>query len=482
MRIAISNFKIYLDNINNKLITGILALILVVYVVITFLYAYIGPDASYYLKIAFDLSNGVSFYSDMNVAYNPLGIYIFSLLFYIFPDAGYYIINTYFLIFYLANGFLFFKNLKLVGNNKALNIQITLILIISLYVLQGSDIYLEPIVLMFVQTSLYLLLKWELKNKKYLLIFVGTNIFLAFFSKQYGLFIIPAVLYFIYINSNTKLNLTKNLFAIFIGFAIPLIILFTYFSIFKSINVVEFIGRIIGINYLTGSEIVTGVNYHFLKFLETTANFFIKVPIVIFIFYAAFSKNVKVLTSKSLFYIIIGAGASGQLFFASYFHYYQLIIPFCLLLIANIISETHEVEKVRLLKIFRYLSLLFIITTLYWITNDFIFYNKYHKEQSLNKQLLQNVINEKEKVYLQGISPSYYFICKYLSPNYKELGYKFAEELSLKKINESLPEGSYIIIEPSLLEFELFINDYELVSKIKLVDDKECIILRKKAN
>lgn len=449
------------------------------YISVTFLFPYIGKDASYYLKIAFDMSHGMSFYNDMNVAYNPMVMYLLSYLFNIFPQAGFYLTHSFFFLFYAANTFLFYKILGFFDLKKAVKQLFVIILLLSFYLFQGFNLYLEPFVLVFQLLAVFLFLKWEVNKSWFLLFFAGVSCFFAFFSKQYGLFILPAFIFFIYINSKTLINKVQHLFYFLIGFILPLIFFSIYFCLYSNIPFIDFTYKLLGLKYLSGDDVVTGVNYHFFKFLESSMNFVLKAPYITIIFYAVAKKEIRLLTKKSIFYLIIISGACMQLLFAAYLHYFQLIFPFCLLLIANILHDQDRKNKLKILNAIRITSSALIITTTIWFTIDCFHIYKHSREQRINKAILQDIIPEREKVYLQGISPSYYFICKYDSPNYKELGYRFPEEFCLNRIDKNLPAGSYLIIEPKVYGYEPFNKGYKFIRKVILYRGRECVILRK---
>lgn len=181
----------------------------------------------------------------------------------------------------------------------------------------------------------------------------------------------------------------------------------------------------------------------------------------------------------SVFFLILSAGSCMQLFFAAYSHYYQLIFPYMLLLIVGIYEEQNEENKVKLFNVLSIASIFIVLNSLYWFTTDFNRREWHSTEQAVNKNILQNILPEREKVYLQGILPSYYFICKFDSPNYKELGYRFSEELSPCRIDRCLPAGSYMIVRPKTLEKEPFNKGYTIVRKITLYGNKECVLVSK---
>ncbi len=463
---------------NLKVAILLMSVILFGYIATTFIFPHYSPDMGFYLKIALDLADGFSFYNDMNVAYTPLGMYIFSALFYFFPDAGFYTINSFYLLFYIANGYIFFKILDYFKIDFEIKLILLLVQFISLYILEGIYILLEPFVLLFQLFAILQLLKYKNNKKWYLLFIAGISSFFAFYSKQYGLFIIPAFVYFIFVNSKFKAHFFRNFILFGIGFLIPLIANYIYFCAYKNIPFFEFTYKIAGLSYLAGEESVTGLNYPFVRFLESTMNFILKTSFIIVIFYSIFSKLIKFVSVNTTFFVLIILGSYLQIYFAGYYHYYQLIFPFCLLLIAQLIQQQSSIARAKIVHLFTILSFVFILLSAGWFLSDFFYLKKLSEEQKINQPLLNKILPSGSKVYLQGISPAYYFLCKYNSPDLLKLGYRFPDELGLCRIDKNLPSDSYLIGNSEILKQDIF-QKYTLIKEVNLHNSKKCIVLKK---
>jgi hypothetical protein len=108
-----------------------------------------------------------------------------------------------------------------------------------------------------------------------------------------------------------------------------------------------------------------------------------------------------------------------------------------------------------------------------------------HRNKRLNDQLtktekLTQIIPSGEKVYLQAISPAYYYLCRYNSPDFYQLGYRFPEELSPEYITKSLTTGNYIIVNESYIKFVDFETNYLMLDKFELKNKRTGFILQKK--
>mgnify|MGYP000265303967 CR=1 FL=1 len=69
-------------------------------------------------------------------------------------------------------------------------------------------------------------------------------------------------------------------------------------------------------------------------------------------------------------------------------------------------------------------------------------------------------------------------MCKYDSPNFGVLGYKFPIELTLETIASSIKPGGYIVADEGLEKKEEF-KSFETFSKVSLMK-KNVLILKKK--
>ncbi len=460
----------------------IISAILCAYIVATLLFPFISPDVGFYLKIAYDLAEGISYYKDIDVAYTPLGMYFLSFAFKLNPDSGIRVMLIYYFIFYLIDAFLLYRILSYFYIKKQLKKQVLLLFIISLFILEGTNILLEPFVLLFQFVALILLFQWKLKKHRLKLLLSGISIFLAFFSKQYGLFIIPAFFYFIVVNSKKTQEVVFNLLSFATGLLIPTMALFVYFYYEIGLGAVETTYQLLGIQFITGEEVITGITYTFSRFLESLLNFILKTPYVIIPFFILLKKREQSqkLSTKSFFIILIISGGFVQLYFAAYYHYYQLIVPYFLLLIANLYAE-NEAKVLALLKpAFKITKTIFVFTSLVWLTVDVNNLVHRYTVQKKNVDILNNCLERNSDIYLEGISAAYYYLCLYNSPNYKKLGYKFPSELSLQSIHDYIPSNSYIIASSELAQNKLFKMDFRKLDTITLADDIEVIVLQKK--
>lgn len=449
------------------------------YIVSTICFPSIGPDSGFYLKIAYDLHQGHSFFIDMNVAYTPLGMYILSFVYEVFPSAGLSVFYSVIIVFYLFSTIVFYQILEhfnIVSYNKKL---FSLLLLLSIFILEGSNILLEPFVLFFQLPAVLFMLKWEKKPTFYWLPIVGIFCFLSFFSKQYGLSVLLGFIWFVFINKASWKQFFFNLSGLIFGLLFPIALVILFFN-YQEVSVVEMIKKLIGINYLTGEEQITGIGYDFLHFLESIGRFLTDMPFLLILIPFAFRKNKQPLSRYKIFILLFILAACIQLIFAGYRHYYLLIVPYCLIFIALLMQNTQTINTGKLHSYFSVLCLVFLILVSYRLVEFTIERSMLVTQQRQNATNLTRIIPSGQRVYLQGISPAYYYLCHYDSPNFKLLGYRFPNEISSKYIFQSLPIGSYIIVDNDFLKSKNLENNFSELSHVLLSEGKECVILQKK--
>jgi 4-amino-4-deoxy-L-arabinose transferase-like glycosyltransferase len=467
-----------LSTIYNILIWSTLAVV-AGFITATTLLPIVGTDGGFYLKISLDLSRGFGYYSDMNVAYNPLVLYLLSGVFRIFdapPLYLFYVINS--LIFTVIS-LLFFKISGYFEIMIRDRILYSLLLFLALYITEGTYVLLEPFVLLFQLIALFLLLIWaERKKMTYLLFLAGFSSFLAFFSKQYGISVAAGFIWFLYFNSPSWKQFIARLCIAASGFLIPVASVIWYFAQ-QDIPVNVMIQRLTGVIYLTGNDQVTGFGYNFLLFLESVGRYIAEIPLMIILIWLIYKQKRVIWNNLSILFILLAGSASVQLVFAGYRHYYQLIFPFCLLLMILLIKNAREADKERIRTLFAFATVIFLISSAWVLSGTIKYRYNLGKTQMKNTEILTRHVPAGEKVYLQGVDPGYYYMCLYDSPDHKRLSYRFPEELDPCYISRNIPSGSYIIADSRYAQREEFSIGFTQLFTLFLDKDQECIVLQK---
>lgn len=460
-------------------ITGVFFCIIISFVIAVIFYPWLDVDSGYYLKIAYDLSNGYSFFKDIGCGYTPMGMYIYSLPIMLYPQISASLLFLYLLLIYAISIFLFYKIIKGFGVDKPMRILYSFLLLVALFTNQGTYFLLEPIVLLFQLGAILLVLKGIKHNKTLFFLFSGVAIFFAFYSKQYGLFIVPGILVLLSIYTNSLKNLIYRFVVVGIGFFLPFFIIVSFQHLVNDLSIIDILKRFSGIDYVVGDQEITGVHYSFKKFMKSISLFLVQFPFVFSLFFLKTSrsdwKNKQVIA-----FLLLAVFSFSQLYFAGYRHYYQLIVPYILLLFLLLVSKKQNQGYLFVRKIAVYLAIFFILPASIHLIRECNKRIKRYNAQEEEQQILESLGITHSKVYLQGISPAYYFLCKFDSPDLKYLGYKFPEELSFKDIDKYLPIDCHIIGDDDLLKSGLFTRNYDEVKTFFNEKGERVIVLRKR--
>ena len=429
----------------------------------------LGPDSGFYLKISYDLAHGLSFFNEINCSYTPLALYLNSIPFYLLNDPGLPVVFSFFLLIYLGVAVLFYKLSFYFNSHKKVNIFFTLLLICSLLQLEGIHILLEPYVLLFQLVAFYLLFRFEKKDS--IQIYVGLFVFLAFYSKQYGLFVLPAI---VYLNLKESLSFThffKKTGLLVLGMLLPVFILVLYFCGVKGVGITDFIYQLLGIPALKGNELITNLDYSYAGLRNSFKKFYRIFPFVLLLIYFIYGLFKGKIKKETIFTGILLISSLSILSFAFYLHYYQLIVIYVILCILTIQKNFTKFEQLLVGFVF-----LFFMKSSYSEYRKTLNYKEgLYAEQKKSLKQLEPYLKKDFPVYLEGISPAYYFLGKYNSPNFKSLGYKFPSELTLRKIDKELPEGSFIVLNQSWENNGIF-KDYKVVQQLELLTGKVLIL------
>ena len=142
---------------------AIFASLFIAFLVITIKLVYpdLCLDAGYYLKIAYDISKGLKYFSELSSAYTPMGIYLLTIPFYFNQHISLSFIYLYFFAFEILNAFLLYQIIVQVIKNKRDSLLFASIALLSGLLLDRAPIVLEPMTLTFILFSVYFLILWS---------------------------------------------------------------------------------------------------------------------------------------------------------------------------------------------------------------------------------------------------------------------------------------------------------------------------------
>ncbi len=432
----------------------------------------LSSDCGYYLSIAKEIYIGKIYFKEIASSYNPLAILLLGLP-YLFsnhpPIQIFLLINLFFII---GTSFVIFKIISLKIQSNLEIIFYLLLFILGTINLEARSILLEPISVFFQITGFYFYLKSRNNSNFYQLFISGILISMSFLSKQYGLFILGAIGIDIILNRK-RIFLKSTI--LMLGFLIPILIFYAYLSNYD-VKLQEFVNYILGKGSKLDIGNRTGIYYNLRTFVICTTVFLIAnsyvliVPIFIL-------KMKNIFKNENLIYILALLFSFLILTKASFYHYYQYILPYCIIVFA--ILDIHNKNKFTnfLKNISFFGSILFM-----GYTNLKPLIKNTKSEYEIQKQTaatINNFIPKKSKVFLNGISQEYYYLCDFNSMNLSKIGYSFPEYFFAETIVKNMDSGSYILISNNNIKvYSKFLNLYTL-NKIKL-NNKICFIMKKK--
>lgn len=401
-----------------------------------FSYPLLGPDSGFYLANARDIYQGNIYFRDIAIAYNPLAIVILGLpfLFSDSPDPRWSLLIN--MLFIWLSAYILYRVLQTVDIHKKQRLWYALFFVLVGLMLDGSHLMLEPISVCFQLGGLLLYLNHRQSDTGSGLVFVGLLFALSFLSKQYGLFILAPVGLDILL---LRKLILKKICLMAIGFLIPIGLFWLYLSN-HGMDFSGFIKSIFGKGMQLDLGNGTGINYSTLTYLIGFGVFAAFNLYILFIPKLLF-KLWRRLNATDWLYLSLLPFSLLVLLSASYGHYFLYVLPYAILAFAYLSRQTQMKNG---LKNVAFLSSVFLMLC----AAVFSFTGKQAKvdlqQQSIAK--LSAEIPKGSKVYLDGISPAYYYLCDFHSIRLNRLGYTFPGYFYPKTIVGFMESGSCLIV------------------------------------
>ena len=459
---------------NNYNIYSSVLLVCVITLISTFFsYPYLSNDCGYYLQVMNDIYNGKLYFKEIATPYNPLGILILSIPKILLnpTDSRHHLLIN--IIVMVLSSYLLFKILNTQLQNKKINFFFSLLFLSTCLIYDGAFLMLEPISILFLLIGLTFYIKHRKKINYKFLFLVGLFISLAFLTKQYALFVLLPIGIDILLR---KKHFIKEIIILSIGIVLPIVILFFFYS-YHDVSIIQYIKYISGkgVNLDKGNG--TGINSAF----NTTGliNYLI---LYIFILFTPFLLKNKAQKSENIIFFILLLLASLSVFtFASYYHYFQYLFPFTLILIAYSLNKKSSFINKKIFHAALVISSIMVFAlTIKSITGQ----KTYYERQATNEKILLNAIPKNAVVYLSGIRPAFYYLGNYKSINLKDIGYSFPGYFYPETIVKNLKKGNYLVLTNKYLDnYEKYLDEFEkqtilFMGKNKL--DTKVYILKKK--
>jgi hypothetical protein len=428
----------------------------------------ISPDSGFYLSVAREFYEGKTFFVEIGSIYNPLAIVTVGLpfLFDADPNVRYHIAVNILILVFCA--FFFYKLIQNFSSKKDWNVLISSFFLLLLLFNDGRYIVLEPLSVLFQLLALNWYLNYAKNPHFWKLILTGIFISLSFLSKQYGLFIVIPIGITLLLS---KKNLLKQLFGIAFGFALPLVALYLFLQT-KSFSILEFVKCILGkgvhldIGNGTGLELDLKSTLMFLLLFLVT-----NLYVILFPFYFK-----KIMVSKHFVLLIVSLFSSFLvLYFAFYQHYFIYVIPYFLLLFI-VLNSNKQSNSFQLKALFLFLVSFGLIV--FSATSSFVRKKEVYYAQQKYRNELTKLVPANSNVYLDGVAPSFFYLCHYNSIQSKNVGYCFPGYLFSSTIINNLKKGDYIIVTKQNFKSYIDLIEGYKVSKSK-IDNDELFIIQK---
>jgi hypothetical protein len=169
-------------------------------------------------------------------------------------------------------------------------------------------------------------------------------------------------------------------------------------------------------------------------------------------------------------------GSSFQLFFASYFHYFILIIPWLIILTVILHSEfiNNKIDSI----VFAGFIIISLFMSSLMVYDLSIKKPKSYKYQIDQMKYLNEIIPRGSQVQLQRqyIYPFQFFLAGYFSSNYQSLGYHWDNMYDPDYTISQMEDGSYYICKK-----ELVLTDTQRIQSKKkyLINQTDTLIVYK---
>lgn len=400
-----------------------------------FYYTVVGADSGFYLSVAREFYNGKVYFQEIGALYNPLAIIVMGIPFLFESEPSYYWHFIIHLLTMLSSSIVFYTILRLISKNQNQNLFYSSFFLLGSLFLDGRYILLEPLSVFFQLLTVYMYLKSSHLRNFFL---IGLFICLAFLSKQYGLFILAPIGLDILIKREKTL---KKIILLATGLLLPLIIFYVYLNQ-MDLNIKQYLIYILG----QGSDLDvgtgTGKDFSFFDFIKAPIYFLAQhlylllIPVLIF-------KNKKLLNNQIYFFGVLVLSSLLVLYFAVYNHYFQYVLPYALLLFVYLINTNKNI-KLEKISIALFMVAFLLISAISTIS----FTRKKNQviAQKDGAKVIASYIKPNSEVYLDGISPAYYYICNIKSINLKNISFAFPGYYYASTIYDNMNDGSYIII------------------------------------
>jgi hypothetical protein len=377
----------------------------------------VNVDSAFYLCTSRLIAEGLVPFRDIQMFYTPVAFYILSVPYSVMGNPGYETMLFLMILIKAGGALIIYKIAVLLWEYKQLALFISLNFFLSTLLYDGQSILLESFVVFFQLLSIYFVFKSDF-NKRYLFL-SGAALAFAVLSKQYGLFIFPALLVYVLFGKNSIRNKILQMCLLLAGFCM-VIIVFMFYYYMKGVTPEQLITSLSGRNYGLKS---------FSSLIDGTVNMLYRNGLmIIFIPLMVIANKVLLKDNRFLLIILALAGSFSPLYFQYFGHYFLHILPFLYLLsiyILNVFYKRPNSFSRYSILIFLSVVYCFALTLGKSIKENIITINNQKKNwQYATAKTISEVVRTKKNV-LSHDSPVWPYLCGWEPINAKRGGYEF---------------------------------------------------------
>ncbi len=375
----------------------------------------VNVDSAYYLSTSKLIAQGLVPIKDIQMFYTPVTFYILSLPYIITTNPGYEIMLGFMILIKIGGALILYKITALWLQNKQLILFISLNFFLSTMLYEGQAVLLESFVVFFQLLSIYFILK---SDRPLPLFFSGVTLALAVLSKQYGLFILPALLVYIIASKNTAKSKISQGLLLLSGFGL-IIILFTLYYSLIGVEMNELVSSLSGRSY--GLKSIS-------SFINGIVNMLFRNGLLILFIPFMIIANKYIIKDRRFLLIVMALGASfSPLYFQYFGHYFLHILPYIYLLITYIFSMFFESKNSypRYILVFLFIPVVycFVLTLSKSVKENIISINGKEKEKQYSTaKLISESIGTKKNIFSHR-SFIWPYLCNFEVINAKRVGY-----------------------------------------------------------
>lgn len=448
----------------NRYVVGAIYALMVLVVAIpimgSILKSGVDCDSAYYLCIGERIVDGYMPYTDMGfLGYAPLWFYIeagYKILFNI-PNGIYWPYLILFYAFQIAGAYFLYRLIRSLDIKKSIALFAGWLYLLMSHWMQGNDVLLEVPCMTFCILACWLVIEFKDRSWLYYM-WIGAFATCSFLVKQYGLGTFALCLYLMLFLS--KCN-WKQFTAFFVGYLIPIGICLL---IWKE----SFVHSVLMNGYGTQTALDAGYDTSLSQKMQSilsALNYFCYMvcPVVYVGWLFAPLAYCKKRLAQLIFAYCGILGYSLVFYFSGGgLHYFQNLLPFAVLLIAELLYITKDTN-------WKYLVYVMVVWVVL-VSGYKTYYNRVHKQyvkgtqridqQELSRDIRQYVKDDETIFIVHGGLYHLYFTADVLPPNMNTIGYSFGPlGLNERTAGEQIQAADWVIRFSKDYEYERFFTD-----------------------